>query len=131
MRIGHWPWSHKSLTPLNSLDLPDEEFVGLVPHPGCVHVLFAGDSYTFGDATSEPLRWTTLIKGITARNLPDRCIRFFNIGVRNTTIDTTIVRIKQVLSIAGNQVKIGINAPKDIPVNREEIHNRKSECTVE
>ena len=36
-----------------------------------------------------------------------------------------------VLSIAGNQVKIGVDAPKDIPVNREEIHNRKSECSVE
>ena len=36
-----------------------------------------------------------------------------------------------VLSIAGNQVKIGIDAPKDIPVNREEIHIQKSVCTVE
>jgi hypothetical protein len=106
MRIGHWPWSHKSLTPINSLGLPDEEFVGLAPHPGCVHVLFAGDSYTFGDATSEQWRWTTLIKGITARRIPDRCIRFFNIGVRNTTIDTTIVRIKQVLPLIQPDVVI-------------------------
>ena len=52
MRIGCWPWSHTSYTPINSLGLPDHEFVGLVPKDGCVHVLLAGDSYTFGDATS-------------------------------------------------------------------------------
>ncbi|MGV6816539.1 MAG: carbon storage regulator CsrA [Thiotrichales bacterium] len=29
-----------------------------------------------------------------------------------------------VLSVRGNQVSIGINAPKDVPVHREEIRNR-------
>lgn len=29
-----------------------------------------------------------------------------------------------VLSIRGNQVKIGINAPKDVSVHREEIYQR-------
>lgn len=29
-----------------------------------------------------------------------------------------------VLGVKGNQVRIGVNAPKDVPVNREEIHNR-------
>ncbi|HKW09372.1 MAG TPA: SGNH/GDSL hydrolase family protein [Gemmatimonadaceae bacterium] len=99
MTIGKWPWSHKSYTPINSLGLPDQEFVGLVPKGSCIHVLLAGDSYTFGDATSAVYRWGTLLQGMTERRINNRCIRFFNIGVRNSTIDTTIVRIHQVLPL--------------------------------
>lgn len=29
-----------------------------------------------------------------------------------------------VLAIKGNQVRIGIQAPKHVPVNREEVHER-------
>jgi carbon storage regulator len=29
-----------------------------------------------------------------------------------------------VLSIEGNQIRLGIDAPKDISVHREEIHNK-------
>jgi hypothetical protein len=36
---------------------------------------------------------------MTARRAPNQCVRFFNIGVSNTTIDTTIVRIRQVLPL--------------------------------
>jgi hypothetical protein len=106
MKIGMWPWAHKSYTPINSLGLPDQEFTGLVPKGRCVHVLLAGDSYTFGDATSAVFRWGNVLQGITSRRLPDRCIRYFNIGVRNTTIDTTIARIRQVLPLIQPDVVI-------------------------
>lgn len=37
------------------------------------------------------------------------------------SIDITILGVK------GNQVRIGINAPKDVPVHREEIYSRIKE----
>ena len=32
-----------------------------------------------------------------------------------------------VLGVKGNQVRLGIQAPKDVPVHREEIYNRIKE----
>jgi len=36
-----------------------------------------------------------------------------------------------VLSVRGNQVKIGVNAPKDVSVHREEIYQRIKELEDE
>lgn len=30
-----------------------------------------------------------------------------------------------VLSVKGNQVRLGVNAPQEVPVDREEVHFRK------
>jgi len=36
------------------------------------------------------------------------------------------IRVR-VMAVNGNQVRIGIDAPKDIEVDREEIHDRKQQ----
>ena len=35
-----------------------------------------------------------------------------------------------VLGVKGNQVRIGVNAPKDMPVNREEVWQRIKEAAM-
>ena len=41
-----------------------------------------------------------------------------------TTPDGTEIRTT-VLGVKGNQVRIGVDAPKDVSIDREEIHDRK------
>jgi carbon storage regulator len=36
-----------------------------------------------------------------------------------------------VLAVNGNQVRLGINAPKDIPVHREEVYSRIAQEEIE
>jgi carbon storage regulator len=41
------------------------------------------------------------------------------------TIDVTILGVK------GNQVRIGVNAPKNVPVHREEVYSRIKEEQIQ
>ncbi len=85
-RMGLYPWSHESRTLLNSLGFPDEEFVNILPKGECTHVVFVGDSYTFGDGVDREDNYVSLIRAWSAKAHPHCCIRFFNIGERATTI---------------------------------------------
>ena len=95
MRVGRLPWSGTTVTALNSLGLPDGEFVNILPKGDCIHVVFSGDSFTFGDAVDGDSTWVSLIRQRTAHLNPDRCIRVFNIAQRMTTIEQQAARIRE------------------------------------
>ncbi|MGH7678105.1 MAG: SGNH/GDSL hydrolase family protein [Gemmatimonadaceae bacterium] len=96
MRIGRWPWSRRTFTTLNSQGFPDEEFPAAVPKNGCHHIVFAGDSYVFGDGVNRDSSFVSIIRRRTAGRA-GRCYRVFNIGVRGTTIDRQAKNILQTL----------------------------------
>ena len=93
--MGHFPWSHVSRTRLNSLGLPDEEFVNILPKGSCTHIVFAGDSFTFGDGVDREDNYISLVRSWSAQRFPDRCLRFFNIGERATTIEQQARRLEE------------------------------------
>ncbi len=87
MRIGSWPWSRVSSTPLNSLGYPDDEFPAAGTKAGCIHVVFAGDSFVFGDGVDRDSSFFQIVRRAAARRSAGRCLRMFNIGARGFTID--------------------------------------------
>jgi hypothetical protein len=99
MHFGRAWWGHTSETPLNTLGFPDREFVGFVPKGECTHVVFAGDSFTFGDAVDRHRNYVSLVERAVQRSHPDRCIRVFNLGERMTTIDRQAEHIRSTLAL--------------------------------
>jgi hypothetical protein len=95
MTTGLLPWSMTTTTRLNSLGLPDDEFVNVLPKGDCVHVVFAGDSFVFGDAVDRDRSFFALVKGASAIRFPDRCIRYFNVAERMTTIEQQAARVRE------------------------------------
>ena len=98
MHMGRLPWSHRSVTPLNSSGFPDEEFKTLPSKGDCLHVVLAGDSFVFGDGVDAEESFFGLMKrGNAVRS--GRCVRLFNIAQRATTIEQQAQRIRETLSI--------------------------------
>jgi hypothetical protein len=95
MHVGRLPWSRTTVTALNSLGFPDEEFVNVQPKGDCLHVVFSGDSFTFGDAVDGDSNWVSIVRRRSARQNPGRCIRVFNIAQRMTTIEQQAARIRE------------------------------------
>jgi hypothetical protein len=87
MHFGRLWWGRRTETPLNSLGFPDDEFLPAEGKGECVHVVFAGDSFTFGDAVDRHRNFVSLVERAFARSHPGACVRFFNLGQRETTIE--------------------------------------------
>ncbi len=95
MRIGRLPWRRTSITHLNSLGYGDDEFVNILPKGDCIHVVFSGDSFTFGEGINDDKRLFSIIKRWSSLEHTNRCIRFFNIAQIDTTIDQQILQIQK------------------------------------
>lgn len=87
MRIGKFPWSRRTVTPLNSQGFPDVEFTALPPKGDCRHIVFVGDSFIFGDGVDRDSNFVSLVRRWGEERQADRCIRVFNLGERGTTIN--------------------------------------------
>ena len=70
-RMGRYPWSHESRTRLNSTGFPDVAFDKLPPKGNCTHVVFAGDSYTFGDGVDGEKSYVSLVRARAAETFPE------------------------------------------------------------
>ena len=97
MRIGGWPWSRKSVTPLNSLGYADAEFPAAGAPKQCRHVVVAGDSYVFGDGVDGDSNFVSIVRRQAMARPGAPCVRIFNIGVRGSTIDKQTDRILQTI----------------------------------
>jgi hypothetical protein len=98
-RMGRYPWSHVSRITLNAMGFPDEDFENLPPKGECTHVVFAGDSYTFGDGVDGEKGYVSLVRARAAARFPNRCIRLFNVGERATTIDRHAQNLERTWSL--------------------------------
>ena len=83
MRIGRVPWGREGVTPLNELGFPDDEFDEIGPKGDCLHVVFSGDSYVFGDGVDRDDSFFQLVKRAATGRVTHRCVRFFNIAERS------------------------------------------------
>ena len=95
MHFGKAWWGQATETPLNRLGFPDDEFTDLGAKGVCLHVVVSGDSFVFGDAVDRHRNFFSLVERAMGRTYPDRCIRFFNIGQRMTTIQEQRERIRE------------------------------------
>ena len=98
MQIGRF-WGTRSVTPLNSNGFPDREYATLEPKGDCMHVVLSGDSFVFGDGVDGDKSFFSLVRDWNDRNSAGRCIRFFNIAERATTIEQQAARIRETQSI--------------------------------
>jgi lysophospholipase L1-like esterase len=98
-RVGAFPWSHRSVTRLNTAGFPDEEYTNRPPKGNCFHVVLSGDSFTFGDVTDGDKTWGSLLRDRISARHREGCVRVFNIAAPVTTIEQQIKRIHETLPV--------------------------------
>lgn len=96
MRMGNWPWSRTARTPLNSLGFPGPEFPDSTTPKRCVHVVFIGDSFVFGDGVDGDSSFVSIVGRTLAASDQERCVRTFNLGERGSTIPRQARRLREV-----------------------------------
>jgi hypothetical protein len=94
-RVGRFPWSHRSATRMNTMGFADEEYATLPAKGSCIHVVLAGDSFTFGDVTDGDKSWVSLLRDRLATRHRGRCLRVFNIAAPVTSIYEQAKRIRE------------------------------------
>ncbi len=94
LRVGHWPWSRRTATPLNSLGFPDEEFPAASDPKRCRRVVLAGDSFVFGDGVDRDSSFVEILRRRVASRTTGPCVEVFNLGVRGTTIAQQARRVR-------------------------------------
>ena len=62
LQVGRGPWSRLSVTPLNSLGFPDEEFPPAGERDACARVIFAGDSFILGDGVHRDSNFVEIVR---------------------------------------------------------------------
>lgn len=98
-REGGFPWSHRSVTRLNTHGFPDQEYTALPAKGSCFHLVLSGDSFTFGDVTDGDKTWASLLRDRIAARHRGRCVRVFNIGAPVTTVESQAKRIRETLDL--------------------------------
>ncbi len=99
MRLGGWPWLEPTTTRLNTRGFADVEYTTLPPKGGCTRIVFTGDSFTFGDASSAERTWFSLVRDRVSTAFPGHCIQLFNLAAPNTTIEQQAMRVRETLAV--------------------------------
>jgi len=114
MKIGKFPWSRASVTPLNSHGVPDREFPGFEDKGSCRHVVLSGDSYLFGDGVDLDSNFTEVVRRRIAARPAGQCVRLFNLGERGTTLDKQGAKLRELLPLLKPDIVILVQYQNDL-----------------
>jgi hypothetical protein len=98
-REGGFPWRQRSVTRLNTLGFPYEEYTTLPTKGSCCHVVLSWDFFTIGDVTDGDKTWVSLLHDRTAARHRGGCVRLCNIGAPVMTVEQQAKRIRETMDV--------------------------------